>query len=194
MFIVLEGLDGCGKSTIAQKLAERLSGELISTPGCDFKPIREPLDMILSKNVKARQLFYAATVLMASEKAKSFIDQKQYVVADRYWLSTQVYHNWMSDGQSLQLTDVEQELLIPNLTVYLDLPQTERIQRFMMRGKNTRDDLQTLIPKAEETLSNLYLSMSTSQAVGHWLHVDASKDIISIVDTIMEKVRDLEGI
>ena len=192
MFIVIEGMDGSGKSTISKTLSEKLNAELVSTPGHQFKDIRKPLDTIFSQNTKARQLFYAATVLNVSDEIKLLTESGQHVVTDRYWLSTQVYHNWMSNGEHLNLHDVECELLTPDLTVYLELPLNERHKRISARNNNTREDIQTLTPEATDTLHNLYLNMRNSRAVGHWLQIDASKKIELIVDTIMAKLRELE--
>ncbi|MCC3842181.1 thymidylate kinase [Vibrio parahaemolyticus] len=192
MFIVIEGLDGTGKSTISKKLAERLSAKLISTPGHSFKDIRKPLDIIFSESTKARQLFYAATVLKASEQVRALVSSAQHVVADRYWLSTQVYHNWMCHGEHLNLNDVEYELITPDLTVYLELSLKERHKRVSMRNNNTPQDIKTLTPQATDTLHNLYLNMRDSQVVGKWLRVDASNEIEFIIDTIMEKLIELD--
>ena len=40
MFIVIEGLDGTGKSTIAKTLATALNAELLATPDASLKKAR----------------------------------------------------------------------------------------------------------------------------------------------------------
>jgi len=191
MFIVIEGLDGSGKSTVSQGLAKKLSAELLTTPGSCFKDIRKQLDLIFSNNTKARQLFYMSSVFKVSGEAKELITLGQHVVVDRYWLSTQVYHSWMSDGNHLKFHEVEHELLKPDLTVYLDLPLDERIKRIQTRNSNTREDIQTLTQKADKKLRCLYESMRNSQPIGNWLRVDASLDIELIVDIIFDKSQEL---
>ncbi|MUH96581.1 dTMP kinase [Aliivibrio fischeri] len=185
MFIVIEGLDGCGKSTVAQHLSKKLEAVLLTTPGSDFKDIRSHLDMIFSNNIKARQLFYMASVFKVSEEVKELKELVRHVVVDRYWLSTQVYHRWMSNDTCLDLHEVEGELLKPDLTVYLDLHFDERNKRIEARNGNTREDMQTLTQQADNELRDYYEQMRDSEPVGKWLKVDASKDIYTIVDTIL---------
>lgn len=188
MFIVIEGLDGCGKSTVAQHLSKKLEAVLLTTPGSDFKDIRSHLDMIFSNNIKARQLFYMASVFKVSKEVKELKELGRHVVVDRYWLSTQVYHRWMSNDTYLELHEVEGELLKPDLTVYLDLPLDERNKRIEARNGNTREDMQTLTQQADNELRDYYEQMCDSEPVGKWLKVDASKDIYTIVDTILDMV------
>ncbi|WP_102402217.1 dTMP kinase [Vibrio cyclitrophicus] len=185
MFIVIEGLDGSGKSTVSKHLAEKLNAKLLTTPGAGFKEVRKQLDTVFEHNPKARQLFYMATVLNVASEAQRFIDSGQNVVVDRYWLSTQVYHHWMSNGQCYTLDEVESELLAPELTVYLDLPVDERIARINNRNHCTLEDSQTLTEQANDELRGLYVGMCYGKPVGDWLIVDASQSVDSIVDNIL---------
>lgn len=173
MFIVIEGLDGSGKSTVSKCLAKKLNAKWFTTPGTDFKTTRKHLDAVFKNNPKARQLFYMATVLNVAVEAQRLIDSDQHVVVDRYWLSTQVYHCWMTKGQHYKLHEIESELLKPDLTVYLDLPMHERIKRINDRNNCTEEDSQTLTQEADDELRNLYDQMSDSDPVGQWLRVDA---------------------
>ncbi|MFM2580460.1 dTMP kinase [Vibrio fortis] len=188
MFIVIEGLDGSGKSTVSKHLAEKLNAKLLTTPGAGFKEVRKQLDTVFEHNPKARQLFYMATVLNVASEAQRFIDSGQNVVVDRYWLSTQVYHHWMSNGQCYTLDEVESELLAPDLTVYLDLPVDERIARINNRNYCTSEDKQTLTEQANDGLRSLYIGRCDGKPVGKWLMVDASLSVNSIVDNILSSV------
>ncbi|HCM0863980.1 TPA: AAA family ATPase [Vibrio parahaemolyticus] len=188
MFIVIEGLDGSGKSTVSKHLAEKLNAKLLTTPGAGFKEVRKQLDTVFEHTPKARQLFYMATVLNVASEAQRFIDSGQNVVVDRYWLSTQVYHHWMSNGQCYTLDEVESELLAPDLTVYLDLPVDERIARINNRNYCTREDKQTLTEQANDGLRSLYIGTCDGKPVGKWLMVDASQSVNSIVDNILSSV------
>ncbi|KAA8672324.1 MULTISPECIES: dTMP kinase [Vibrio] len=185
MFIVIEGLDGSGKSTVSKHLAEKLNAKLLTTPGAGFKEVRKQLDTVFEHNTKARQLFYMATVLNVASEAQRLIDSGQNVVVDRYWLSTQVYHCWMSNGQHYKLHEIESELLRPDLTVYLDLPMDERNERINARNNCTFEDRKTLTLEADRELRDLYEGMCYSQPVGGWLLVDASQGVDAIVDTIL---------
>ena len=188
MFIVIEGLDGSGKSTVSKHLAEKLNAKLLTTPGAGFKEVRKQLDTVFEHNPKARQLFYMATVLNVASEAQRLIDSGQNVVVDRYWLSTQVYHHWMSNGQCYTLDEVESELLAPDLTVYLDLPVDERIARINNRNYCTSEDKQTLTEQANDGLRSLYIGRCDGKPVGKWLMVDASQSVNSIVDNILRSV------
>lgn len=188
MFIVIEGLDGSGKSTVSKHLAEKLNAKLLTTPGAGFKEVRKQLDTVFEHNTKARQLFYMATVLNVASEAQRLIDSGQNVVVDRYWLSTQVYHHWMSNGQCYTLDEVESELLAPDLTVYLDLPVDERIARINNRNHCTLEDKQTLTEQANDELRGLYIGMRDGKPVGEWLMVDASKSVGVIIDNILKSL------
>ncbi|MGR5070487.1 dTMP kinase [Vibrio alfacsensis] len=188
MFIVIEGLDGSGKSTVSKHLAEKLNAKLLTTPGAVFKDIRKQLDMVFEHNPKARQLFYMATVLNVADEAQRLIDSGQHVVVDRYWLSTQVYHHWMSNRKCYKLDEVESELLPPDLTVYLDLSVYERIARINNRNHCTLEDKQTLTEHANDELRSFYIGMRYRKPVGEWLMVDASQSVEVIVDNILNSL------
>lgn len=191
MFIVIEGLDGTGKSTIAKTLATALNAELLATPDASLKKARPIIDAAYENQPLARQLFYASSVLHLSEKVKELIKEGQTVVVDRYWLSTQVYHSWKCNGQHLQLIEVEKNIQPPDLTIYLSLPLTNRISRLGDRMDNTPEDNLTLTKEADDKLNQTYKSFSGSNVTGQWLEVDVTGDINGIVKVIMLKVNTL---
>lgn len=98
-FIVIEGLDATGKSTLAPKLGNRLGATLLQCP-----PKLESLD--LSPNLRAhfdnrppnqRRAYYRAANLIASEMAEAAL-KVGHVVMDRLLAK---YHGFCRVGQQL---------------------------------------------------------------------------------------------
>ena len=110
------------------------------------------------------------------------------VVLDRYWLSTQVYHDWKCKGDNFMLSEVESNLLVRDLTVFLELPLAERERRMGGRGDNTSEDAITLSTEANASLVNLYHDYSANPVVGRWLVIDASLSVAAIVELISQQL------
>ena len=129
MFIVIEGLDGVGKSTVSNALAQAVGAMRLNTPSDKFKHVRAELELAYEGNNLGRQLFFASTVLDVSNEVSRLGGKGHSVVLDRNWLSTQVYHDWKCKGDNFMLSEVESNLLVPDLTVFLELPLAERERR-----------------------------------------------------------------
>ncbi|MGB5997712.1 MAG: dTMP kinase [Marinomonas sp.] len=185
-FIVIEGLDGTGKSTTAKALAKALGGTALSTPVDKFKDVRPKLEEIYAEESYGRQLFYASTAIASSLQVEKELVDVPAVVLDRYWLSTQVYHSWRTQGAHFQLPEVESMILKPDLTVYLELSLEERVKRLGGRSDNTEEDRQTTELDANQQLNALYHSYNNSPCVGKWLKVDATFSTEEIVEAVIE--------
>lgn len=186
MFIVIEGLDGTGKSTTAKALAKELGGIALNTPLDKFKGVRPQLEEIYAEESYGRQLFYASTAISSSKQVELELMRNPAVILDRYWLSTQVYHSWRTKGAHFKLPEVEAMLLKPDLTVYLELSLEDRIKRLNGRGDNTEEDRQTTDLIANQQLNDLYHAHRDSPCVGTWLKVDAGLSTDEIVRRVGE--------
>jgi dTMP kinase len=184
MFIVIEGLDGAGKSTIAKALGEAMGAEVLSTPGKNFNNIREQIDRIYHNNHQARQLFYMSTVVSVSEQVRELVNKEKNVIVDRYWLSTQVYHQWKSENNHFELIDVANMILIPDITIYLHLPLDQRKNRLSERKNNTLEDNQTLTKSADKELNNLYSQFGNTSISGRWVNINVNAAVDDIVKNI----------
>ncbi len=189
MFIVIEGLDGVGKSTITAALGAAIDATILTTPGGKFNGIREQLDKIYSDSNQARQLFYMSTVVSVSEQARQLTGKGENVIVDRYWLSTQVYHHWKSNNSHFELPEVAASLLVPDLTLYLELPLEQRKLRLGNRAQNTVEDNLTLSDTANAELGNLYQHYNQSAIAGRWLKVDASLAVDEIIELVCKELK-----
>jgi dTMP kinase len=137
MFIVLEALDGVGKSTAARALAAELGGVAMNTPGDQLRGVSEAVLRGLGEQQAARCLYYAASVVARGAEARRAVDGGVPVVMDRYWLSTIAYAR--ARGVTAALDGVEALVPAPDLTVMLVLDEDERRRRLQGRGLTDAD-------------------------------------------------------
>lgn len=139
--IVLEALDGVGKTTACAGLAAALGAEARDTPGAGLRPLRSKILAALGPDQAARALFYASTVRAEGVKAGTLVAGGRTVVMDRYWLSTRAYA--IARGADLPWAALEGALVPPTVTFLLHLDEDERRRRLVERGC-TEADLETL--------------------------------------------------
>lgn len=136
MFIVLEGLSGCGKTTIGEILAKKLGAVFYKTPASLFCPIRSVVDE--KADLIARFLFYLAGVAQSSVEINQ-IRKKQHVVCDRYLDTTMCYHKAMGVPVDLLLKSPESIFAIPTNSFLVVCEQEKRIKRLQKRGLTYND-------------------------------------------------------
>ena len=140
-FIVLEGIDGSGKSSQIGPLVKRLQGL-----GLPCRETREPtggpvgslIRQIFTGRVTADNRVIAA--LYAADRIDHLvnevdglcaaIDRGITVVSDRYYFSSYAYHSVDMDMDwVIQANSVSANLLRPTLTVFLDVPAETALER-----------------------------------------------------------------
>lgn len=142
LFIVVEALDGVGKTTLVRNLTARLGAVAMATPGDSIKPLSGQILDALGDHQEARCLFYGATVLAQGRRAREVADRGGVVVMDRYWLSTLAYAR--ARGVVVDLAAIEGLVPVPDITVLLTLDEGERVRRLRARGGETAADIETL--------------------------------------------------
>lgn len=147
-FIVIEGLDAVGKSTVACKLANRLGAKLLEcpprlkAPGLSASDLRSHFD---NRPAEKRRAYYWAANLVASEIAESALQEK-HVVMDRYWPSTVAFSTLDAESNDLQKWQghYPPELREPDAVVLLTVDEENRSKRMKERGETVTNEEQSL--------------------------------------------------
>lgn len=190
-FVVVEGLDGVGKSTIATELARRLGAVLMATPPPMVAEPRRLLELAYDEYPLARMLWYASTGAAVSQDVARLVATGQPVVLARYFLSTLVYA--AVRGATCTLEEVGRHLLAPDMTVYLYARPEVRAARMGRRGENSAEDARTLEPAWDRALDAGYRAFASHPAAGRFLPVDVSEiDPGAATEYILSALTDLD--
>jgi len=141
-FIVLEGLDGSGKSTQFDLLVDYLKGrgrDVIATkePTMDSDSGRK-IKQVLRKEIiieplGLQKLYAQDRKEHLENKVISALKNGKFVVSSRYAFSTFAYG--YSDGLDVDLlVKINDNFLLPDLTLVIDVSPKECIRRIEKRG------------------------------------------------------------
>jgi dTMP kinase len=157
-FIVLEGIDGCGKTTQLEALRQWLPGSGLLPPGARVIVSREPGGTALGQALRELLLHppdgtapvpRAELLLYAADRAQHVetvlwpaLERGDWVLCDRFTGSTAAYQGY-GRGLPLALIDTLESLatggLQADLTLWLDVSLAESIRR---RGGQAADRIE----------------------------------------------------
>ncbi len=157
-FIVLEGLEGAGKTTAHQAILAQLEAagihHIVQTREPGGTPLAEKLRHLIKHdleepvNDKAELLMlYAARVQLVENVIKPALAEGKWVLGDRHDMSSQAYQGGGRQLDRQLLETLKQTILgdfEPDLTIYLDIDPTIGLERARGRGKLDRIEQQSL--------------------------------------------------
>ena len=157
LFITVEGIDGCGKSTQATLIAHALEAA-----GHDVLRLREPGGVKISEQIRAilldpangemgdvceLLLYEAARAQLVHQVIMPALAAGKMVVCDRFYDSTTAYQAF-ADGLDRNMVSQANELAVdgcrPDLTLVFDLPVEDALRRRSGRGAEDRLELKGL--------------------------------------------------
>ena len=194
-FIVLDGPDGCGKSTQCALLAEWLKEN-----GVEVVSLRDPGDTAIGEKIRqillnpehiamstaAEVLLYmAARVQLWQEKIAPALAQKKCVVLDRWLSSTCAYQGHAGGFGINQLIKLAEDSLgkpWPDLTIILDVDLETGANRLSARP----DRMEAKPREYHQKVRDGFLKLAGRQENFHL--VDATGDIETVHKKIIEVV------
>ena len=189
-FIVLEGIDGCGSTTQARRLANVLSarGQRVALT---FEPTDGPIGLLIRRALRRtlehdgqrRELDWAAMALLfaadrldhVASTVRPALEAGAWVISDRYDLSSLAYQSVTAteptNGTVEWLRTLNTHALRPDLTVVLDVPFEVAEERRRARGGEP--ELYE-VSELQRRLSAVYATAEALVPGDPLLHVDGS--------------------
>ena len=192
-FIVLEGLDGVGTTTIAERLSQALKARDLRVR-LTAEPSDGPFGRLLRRHVRSEVTLdpTSAALVFTADRAdhlgsqiRPALERGRWVVCDRYLLSTLAY-------QGAEGVDPEAVLAasdgfdVPDVTFFLDAPDDVRAQRMSGRGRVDRYE----DPELQERLRTSYrAAIELLRSRGHRIEeIDASRPTDEVLADVLARL------
>jgi dTMP kinase len=198
-FIVIEGLEGAGKSTAVNAVLDVLAEHGIN----DVVRTREPGGTVLAEKMRALVkeehegealqdttellLMYAARVQLVDNVIKPALKAGKWVLGDRHDMSSQAYQGGGREIDKETMTTLKRITLgdfQPDLTLYLDIDPTLGLER--ARGRGELDRIEKMDIGFFERTRTRYLELA--DADDSVLVVDAGQSIDAVAASIRTKL------
>lgn len=194
-FIVIEGLEGAGKTTareaIVAILREQGVEDIVFTREPGGTPLAEQLRVLVKQGIEGEQvtdkaellMLYAARVQLVDTVIKPALARGAWVIGDRHDLSSQAYQGGGRGLDSALMRTLRDAVLgdfRPDLTLYLDVTPEIGLQRARARGALDRIEQESL--RFFERTRERYLALAAEDST--ILTVDATQPLDSVTRSI----------
>jgi dTMP kinase len=196
--IALEGIDGCGKSTQARLLADRLGALLTFEPGAT--DLGGSLRTLLLEPGQAPVAERTEALLMAADRAQHVaevvrpaLERGTWVVTDRYSASTMAYQGY---GRGLDLEELGRLIewatggLTPDLSI---LVQVDLDVGRARRSGSADDRMEGLGDGFRQRVSDGYNRLAEREETP-WLVVDGVGTVEEVAAEVWAGVQDRLGV
>ncbi|MDH1088052.1 dTMP kinase [Pantoea brenneri] len=199
-FIVIEGLEGAGKTTardaIVATLRERGIEDIVFTREPGGTPLAEQLRVLVKQGIEGEQvtdkaellMLYAARVQLVETVIKPALARGAWVIGDRHDLSSQAYQGG-GRGLDSELMRTLRDAVLgdfrPDLTLYLDVTPDIGLQRARARGALDRIEQESL--RFFERTRDRYLALAADDPT--ILTIDATQSLQQVTASLQSTLK-----
>ena len=198
-FIVIEGIDGCGKTTQIDEISKWLPKSGLMKKDSQLIKTREPggsllgkklRSLILDNNTNNKPTSLAELLLYSADRAEHVskiispaLKKENWVISDRFSDSTLAYQGY---GRNINLETIKNiESIVcqgesPNLTIFLEISPEESILR---RKHEIPDRMES---EGIEFLEKVNEGFKLIAKEKNWVIISASQNIKTISNQIKE--------
>ena len=185
-FIVIEGLDGSGKTTQAKLLASRLSQSHRALYTAE--PSQGKIGTYIRRaclyekrrllNTVEALLFAADRIEHVENEIKPALVDGQLVISDRYLYSSLAYQG--SAGLSIAwISEINKHALKPDFAVFIDVPP-ENVLKRLNRRRSVMENLET-----QRKVRGIYMQYVQK---GELTRINGDKSMGEVADDLMRSV------
>ena len=202
VFIVVEGIDGCGKTTQLQALYRWLPHSGLMPPGAQLVTTCEPggtvlglnlRELLLHRSAAAQPVPMAELLLYAADRAQHVakviqpaLDRGDWVLCDRFTGSTAAYQGYgrgLDLGAILDLEVIATGDLVPDLTLWLDVSLAESCRR---RGGQLADRIEGEGVMFLDRVADGFLELAMQR---DWVCVNADQSVADVTKACRDIIR-----
>ncbi|WP_319554702.1 dTMP kinase [uncultured Vibrio sp.] len=191
-FIVIEGLEGAGKSTAIQTVLDTLKTagieNIVNTREPGGTPLAEKMRALVKEEHEGEELqdmtelllLYAARVQLVENVIKPALANGQWVVGDRHDMSSQAYQGGGRQIDASLMKNLRDTTLgdfKPALTLYMDIDPRIGLER--ARGRGELDRIEKMDISFFERTRERYLDIANSDPSVVVINAEQSIETVS---------------
>lgn len=192
LFIVFEGLDGCGKTTQMERLRQHLSERGVPcaahrepTDGPVGRVIRQAIQKEICLAEETLALLFAADRYEHALALKKLLAAGQTVLCDRYLFSSLAYQSVSLSMETVRgYNRAAEALLLPDLTVFLDVSPEACMHRITANRPQT--DLFETTARLQKVRAGFYRAFDLLENKAPVLRVDGGQSMDEVFADILK--------
>jgi len=200
-FIVFEGIDGSGKSTISKLLYEKLNevtGDVYRT----FEPTDSPIGSVIKNILNKRIVSDDKTIgaLFLADRLDhiqnpvtgmmQYLEKGTHVISDRYYYSSYAYHvPMLSLDWVINANKACADILRPDIVFYLEISAEESMRR--INASRKFHDLFETKEKMDKVIVNYAEAIKREGQKDNVVIIDGHQSVEAIFEEVWKLTTDL---
>lgn len=197
ILIAFEGIDGCGKSTLARSLSEFLRDQQIPVV-LTAEPSKGEIGQLIRKNLQKTEipatidalLFAADRLDHGYKELLPALRQAKIVITDRYSDSSYVYQSIQGKSENISpswIRNINQYCLIPDLIFLLDLDAQISLNRRKQHNQDSNEALEKFENlQFQQEIRQKFLELAEEDKNANHIILDATQSTSNLLQKVIE--------